>query len=39
MQSEHQGVAGYAYNSIACLNCHPQGSGDKMMIQKSFKNE
>ncbi|MEI6434536.1 MAG: hypothetical protein WCP32_06805 [Bacteroidota bacterium] len=38
MNSKHQGVVGYSYNSVACLNCHPRGSGDKMMI-KIFKNE
>ncbi len=26
MDDEHQGVSGYVYNSIACLNCHPDGS-------------
>jgi hypothetical protein len=29
MNSEHQGVPGYQWNSIACLNCHPDGNGDK----------
>ena len=38
MNNEHQGVSGYSYNSTACFNCHPDGSGDKMMI-KTFKNE
>jgi hypothetical protein len=36
--NEHQGVANYSYNSAACYNCHPNGSGDKMMIN-IFKNE
>ncbi len=25
--SHHQGVPGYQYNSQACYNCHPRGSG------------
>ncbi|MCB0687275.1 MAG: hypothetical protein KDC53_12150, partial [Saprospiraceae bacterium] len=25
---EHQGISGYAYNSDACLGCHPTGSSD-----------
>jgi hypothetical protein len=31
MNSEHQGVSGYSYNSAACFNCHPRGNGGKMM--------
>jgi hypothetical protein len=27
MNSEHQGISGYSYNSDACLACHPDGSG------------
>jgi hypothetical protein len=30
MNNEHQGVAGYTYNSTACYNCHPHGNGGKM---------
>jgi hypothetical protein len=26
MDDEHEDVPGYSYNSIACLNCHPNGS-------------
>jgi hypothetical protein len=26
MDDEHQGVGGYAYNSIACFECHPAGN-------------
>ncbi|MEM4260732.1 MAG: hypothetical protein QXG00_05840 [Candidatus Woesearchaeota archaeon] len=26
MDQEHQGVAGYVYNSQACYNCHPNGN-------------
>lgn len=26
MDSEHQGVQGYLYESTACLNCHPRGT-------------
>jgi hypothetical protein len=29
MDDEHSGVSGYSYNSQACLNCHPTGSGGK----------
>ena len=29
--SKHQGISGYSYNSAACYNCHPTGSGGKMM--------
>lgn len=25
MDEEHQGIPGYAYESIACLSCHPNG--------------
>ncbi|RMF21496.1 MAG: hypothetical protein D6765_15530, partial [Bacteroidetes bacterium] len=25
---KHQGISGYAYESNACLSCHPTGSGD-----------
>lgn len=25
---EHQGISGYAYNSDACLGCHPTGSSE-----------
>ena len=31
MDEKHQGVSGYAYNSIACYTCHPTGGGGKMM--------
>ncbi len=31
MNNEHQGITGYSYTSSACYNCHPTGSGDKMM--------
>lgn len=30
--SAHQGVSGYAYNSVACYNCHPNGSGGKSLV-------
>jgi hypothetical protein len=36
--SQHQGVSGYAYNSAACYNCHPKGTGDKL-IRNNFRNE
>ncbi|MCB2219010.1 MAG: hypothetical protein KQI35_01355 [Bacteroidetes bacterium] len=26
MDDEHEGIPGYAYNSINCLECHPDGS-------------
>lgn len=28
MDDEHDGVGGYLYNSDACLECHPTGSGE-----------
>jgi hypothetical protein len=34
VNNQHQGVSGYAYNSQACYQCHPNGnSGGKMMRQ------
>ncbi|MFA5970889.1 MAG: hypothetical protein WC780_00960 [Lentimicrobiaceae bacterium] len=27
VDSKHNGVSGYSYNSIACYGCHPTGSG------------
>ncbi len=29
--NDHQGVAGYSYNSAACLNCHPTGGANKLL--------
>jgi hypothetical protein len=29
--NDHQGVPGYSYNSQACYNCHPTGSGGKLV--------
>jgi hypothetical protein len=26
MDKEHSGQNGYSYNSVSCLNCHPQGN-------------
>lgn len=34
MNSEHQGVSGYQWNSNACLSCHPDGGGDKSFQHK-----
>lgn len=31
MNSKHQGISGYSYNSAACYNCHPTGNAGKMM--------
>lgn len=28
MDDEHEGIGGYTYNSIACLECHPDGTED-----------
>jgi hypothetical protein len=36
--NDHQGVAGYTYNSIACYNCHPNGTAPKMMERNINKN-
>jgi hypothetical protein len=33
MDSEHNGVNGYSYNSAACFNCHPDGQ-DYKVLQK-----
>lgn len=30
MNSKHDEVGGYIYESIACLECHPTGDGDKV---------
>jgi len=36
MDSEHNGVSGYQYNSIACYTCHPTGNaGGKMLKPKN----
>jgi hypothetical protein len=37
MNSEHNGVSGYTYNSLACYQCHPTGNAGKMMM-KSIDN-
>jgi hypothetical protein len=37
--NKHQGVSGYAYNSAACYNCHPDGSAKKMMEIINRQNE
>jgi len=34
--NDHQGVAGYSYNSNACYNCHPNGSAPKMLERNNF---
>ena len=28
MDDEHRGIGGYVYDSVACLNCHPDGEED-----------
>ena len=28
MNSEHDDVGGYSWNSNACFECHPQGDGE-----------
>jgi hypothetical protein len=35
--SEHNGVANYVYNSINCLNCHPNGAGDKSLHENFIR--
>jgi len=37
MNSEHQGVSGYTYNSIACFNCHPNGNSNKKFNRQEFR--
>ena len=32
MDDEHQDVTGYVYNSIACLDCHPDGNSKKSKL-------
>lgn len=34
MQDDHSEVTGYVYNSIACLNCHPNGNSDSRIFKK-----
>ncbi|MBN2174491.1 MAG: hypothetical protein JW731_10175 [Bacteroidales bacterium] len=34
MDDEHEDVPGYQYNSIACLNCHPDGNGGKSLLRQ-----
>ena len=39
VNSDHQGVSGYSYNSVACYNCHPTGSsGGKLMHDHVIEN-
>jgi len=35
---EHNGVSGYQYNSIACLQCHPNGGGGAKMLKPLNRN-
>lgn len=35
--SKHNGVPNYVYNSINCLNCHPNGSGDKSLHENFIR--
>ena len=39
MNSEHNGVNGYQWNSNACLNCHPTGGGGDKGMDKGFIKE
>ena len=34
-QEQHNGVAGYTYNSTACLACHPTGNADEAFDHNS----
>ena len=36
MDDEHSGVPGYQYNSIACLECHPDGEAGKFIRSITF---
>ncbi len=38
MDDEHQGVQNYAYNSIACFDCHPDGN-EKSFLNRDFMKE
>lgn len=37
--NDHNGVSGYQYLSSACLNCHPDGNGDKKMNINDIRND
>jgi hypothetical protein len=39
MNNNHNGVSGYQYLSSACLNCHPNGNGDKMLYNNSLRKD
>lgn len=36
MDDKHDGVPGYSYNSLACYNCHPDGSSKSGKIIRQF---
>ncbi len=37
MNSEHQGVSGYVYQSAACFDCHPDGDSKKMLKSREME--
>jgi hypothetical protein len=38
VNNQHQGVAGYSYNSVACYNCHPTGGSGGKFLKPQNKN-
>jgi hypothetical protein len=34
VDSHHSGVSGYVYTASACYNCHPRGSGGKIIMPR-----
>jgi hypothetical protein len=38
VNSQHQGVSGYSYNSVACYNCHPTGSSGGKSLKPRLNN-
>jgi len=38
VDNQHQGISGYSYNSVACYNCHPNGSSGKNPIKLRMDN-
>lgn len=40
VDAAHSGVSGYSYNSVACYQCHPTGSGGgKSLIPKNLRKQ
>lgn len=39
MDDEHSGVTGYAYNSLSCFQCHPDGSAAKLFKANDLRKQ